>query len=548
LLLRSWSAKQLAVRQVTQDNQGKRTAGIDGVKSLTPPQRHALAASLSIHYPARPTRRVWIPKPGNPSEQRPLGIPVMRDRASQALVKLVLEPEWEARFEPNSYGFRPGRSGHDAIHAIFNCICRKPKYVLDADIAKCFDRIDHQALLTKLATFPALRRCIRRWLQAGVMDGSNLFPTTAGTPQGGVISPLLANVALHGLETMVQATAPRHKVNGRFLSPPHVIRYADDFVVLHPERAVIEACQHHITTWLRDLGLELKPSKTRLAHTLQPTDGSVGFDFLGFHVRQFPVGKTHGGKTTGRRPTRLGFMTLITPSKTAIQRHDHALARIIRQHQSTAQATLIQRLNPVIRGWSSYYATVSSSQVFSSMGNRLYHKLWAWAKRRHPNKPRRWIAEAYWHPSRGSWTFATTDGVTLTQHRRTPIRRHIKVQGAKSPYDGDWSYWTIRMGRHPEAPPRVAAMVRRQKGRCPLCGLYLRSEDIVEVDHLLPRSQGGDHRPRNLQIIHRHCHHTKTAHDRLSAGGGTDDNSQTAEEPDEAKVSRPVLKTSRSGD
>jgi len=177
LLLRFWSAKQLAVRQVTQDNQGKRTAGIDGVKSLTPPQRHA------------------------------------RDRATQALVKLALEPEWEARFEPNSYGFRPGRSGHDAIEAIRSCTCLKPKYVLDADIAKCFDRINHQALLTKLATFPTLRRCIRRWLQAGVMNGSELFPTTAGTPQGGVISPLLANVALHGLETMVQATAPRHKVN-----------------------------------------------------------------------------------------------------------------------------------------------------------------------------------------------------------------------------------------------------------------------------------------------------------------------------------------------
>jgi RNA-directed DNA polymerase len=213
LLLRFWSAKQLAVRQVTQDNQGKRTAGIDGVKSLTPPQRHALASSLSPHHPARPTRRVWIPKPGNPTEQRPLGILVMRDRATQALVKLALEPEWEARFEPNSYGFRPGRSGHDAIEAIRSCTCLKPKYVLDADIAKCFDRINHQALLTKLATFPTLRRCIRRWLQAGVMNGSELFPTTAGTPQGGVISPLLANVALHGLETMVQATAPRHKVN-----------------------------------------------------------------------------------------------------------------------------------------------------------------------------------------------------------------------------------------------------------------------------------------------------------------------------------------------
>jgi RNA-directed DNA polymerase len=187
LLLRSWSAKQLAVRQVTQDNQGKRTAGIDGVKSLPPPQRQALAASLSIHHPARPTRRVWIPKPGNPTEQRLLGIPVMRDRANQALVKLALEPEWEARFEPNSYGFRPGRSGHDAIQAIFACICRQPKYVLDADIAKCFDQIGHQALLTKLATFPVLRRCIRGWLQVSLTCQHRL--ARAGNDAPGGLSP-----------------------------------------------------------------------------------------------------------------------------------------------------------------------------------------------------------------------------------------------------------------------------------------------------------------------------------------------------------------------
>ncbi|HUZ52204.1 MAG TPA: reverse transcriptase domain-containing protein [Streptosporangiaceae bacterium] len=188
LLMRSRAAKCLAVRRVTQDNQGKRTAGVDGVKALTPPERLRLANRLSLAVKPRPTRRVWIPKPGT-TECRPLGIPTMHDRAVQALAKLALEPEWEARFEPNSYGFRPGRSGHDAIEAIFQGICRKPKYVLDADIVKCFDRIDHQALLRKLGTFPALRRAIRGWLRAGVMDGPTLFPTTAGTPQGGVITP-----------------------------------------------------------------------------------------------------------------------------------------------------------------------------------------------------------------------------------------------------------------------------------------------------------------------------------------------------------------------
>ncbi|MGV0029374.1 reverse transcriptase domain-containing protein [Phormidesmis priestleyi] len=219
-LMRSWSARMLAVRQVTQDNQGKKTAGVDGVKSLTPKQRLKLTKELSINLHVFPTRRVWIPKPGT-EDKRPLGIPTMHDRALQCLIKLTLEPEWEARFEkevwrgklppptlrPNSYGFRPGRSSHDAIEAIHTVIAQKAKYVLDADIAKCFDRIDHNALLEKLNTFPTLRRLIKRWLKAGVMDGGEMFPTAEGTPQGGVISPLLANIALHGLENRLKQFA-----------------------------------------------------------------------------------------------------------------------------------------------------------------------------------------------------------------------------------------------------------------------------------------------------------------------------------------------------
>ena len=188
LLLRSTSAKLLAVRRVTQDNQGKRTPGVDGLASLEPEERCQLVRTLSLAEPARPVRRIWIPKPGT-QEQRPLGIPTMYDRAAQALVKLALEPQWEARFEPNSYGFRPGRSCHDAIEAIFQEIRYKPKYALDADIAKCFDRIGHRALLDKIDTFPLLRRVIKGWLKAGVMDGGDLFPTQAGTPQGGVLTP-----------------------------------------------------------------------------------------------------------------------------------------------------------------------------------------------------------------------------------------------------------------------------------------------------------------------------------------------------------------------
>ncbi|GET44018.1 RNA-directed DNA polymerase (Reverse transcriptase) [Microseira wollei NIES-4236] len=211
-LLHSWSANCLAVRRVTQDNQGKKTAGVDGVKSLTPKQRLNLVGSLKLSGKSKPTRRVWIPKPGT-EEKRPLGIPIMYDRALQALTKLALEPEWEACFEPHSYGFRPGRSCHDAIDAIFNAIRYKPKFVLDADISKCFDRINHPELLRKLNTFPSLSRQVKSWLKSGVMDNGVFEDTKQATPQGGVISPLLANIALHGMENLVKQYATTLKGN-----------------------------------------------------------------------------------------------------------------------------------------------------------------------------------------------------------------------------------------------------------------------------------------------------------------------------------------------
>lgn len=235
LLMKSRYAKMLAVRKVTQDNIGKKTAGVDGQKSLNPKQRLNLINKLKLSSKVSPTRRVWIPKPGT-DEKRPLGIPTMKDRARQALIKLALEPEWEARFEPNSYGFRNGRSCHDAVEAIFNEIRFKAKYVLDADIAKCFDRINHEALLRKLNTSPTIRRQIRAWLKAGVMDGKQLFPTSEGTPQGGVISPLLANIALHGMENRINQAFPRRTIvkKGKYAGyqpGTALIRFADDFVI-----------------------------------------------------------------------------------------------------------------------------------------------------------------------------------------------------------------------------------------------------------------------------------------------------------------------------
>lgn len=508
LLMNSWAARCLAVRRVTQDNRGKHTAGLDGVKSLTPPQRLELATSLKRSPKAQPVRRVWIPKPGK-AEQRALGIPTLRDRAAQTLVRLALEPEWEARFEPHSYGFRPGRSTHDAIGAIYNAIKLKDKFVLDADIAACFDRIGHAALLKKLHTYPALRRVIRGWLTAGVWDGVDFKPTDAGTPQGGALSPLLTNIALHGLETAIWEAFPEKRPR-RYGTPrpnwkPVVVRYADDFVVLHEDRAAIERARDTATAWLRQIGLELKPSKTRVAHTYRERNSTVGFDFLGFHVQQYRVGYHRCGTL------RLGFKTFITPSRDAQKRHQRALAEIVRRHRTVPQAALIGRLNRLVVGWANYYSVVVSKRVFSRMSNLLYGKLQRWARRRHPRKTARWIADHYWRQRGGrKWVFMSKDGMVLTRHDDTPIVRHELVRGDASPYDGNWVYWARRMGAHPETPKRVATLLKRQQRRCAHCGLYFRDGDVPEVDHIVPRSQGGIDAYSNWQLLHAHCHDQKS--------------------------------------
>ncbi|PSB24965.1 group II intron reverse transcriptase/maturase [Chlorogloea sp. CCALA 695] len=523
-LMKSWSAKCISVRRVTQDNQGKKTAGVDGIKSLTPKQRLTLVAKLKLHSKSAPTRRVWIEKPGK-DEKRPLGIPTIYDRALQALIKLGLEPEWEARFEPNSYGFRPGRSCHDAVQAIFDAIKHKAKYVLDADIAKCFDRIDHEALLNKLNTFPTIRRQIRSWLKAGVMDGKQLFPTSEGTPQGGVISPLLANIALHGMENRIKQFAETLPGRSGFGKDGHksalsLIRYADDFVILHEDVTVVQRCRLIISEWLKGMGLELKPSKTRLAHTLnQHEQETPGFNFLGFLVRQHPVGKYQSGKNTYGK--LLGFKTIITPSKDKQKVHYDRIARVIESHRMVPQSALIKHLNPIIRGWAKYYAKVVSSKAYSNMDNLTYQKLKAWAKRRHPLKNGKWVSNKYWQ-TRGddNWVFATRqkgkNPIWLLDHADTPIVRHVKVKGKSSPYDGNLVYWSSRMGVNPEMPSRVSKLLKKQKGKCTHCNMFFRENDVMEVDHKIPKSQGGKDSYDNWQLLHRHCHDTKTANDSSS--------------------------------
>ncbi|MGH2354720.1 MAG: group II intron reverse transcriptase, partial [Chloroflexota bacterium] len=437
------------------------------------------------------------------------------DRAAQTLVRFALEPEWEARFEPNSFGFRPGRSCHDAIQAVFNGIRFRAKYVLDADIAACFDRINHQTLLDKLHTFPTLRRVIRGWLKAGVVDGKELFPTDEGTPQGGAISPLLANVALHGLETHLRASFPGSHRGDRYWKPI-VVRCADDFVVLHQDLAVIEQTRQIANMWLAGMGLELKPGKTRIAHTLVEHEGRVGFDFLGCTVRQFPAGHYRSARST--RGAVLGFKTHIKPSAEAQKRHLETIADVVRRYRQSLQEVLVEQLNPKIVGWARYYATGVAKDVFSRMDHLVYLKLKRWAERRHPHTSKWWVAGRYWHTRRGRmWNFGPKKGPVLAWYADTPIQRHVKVKGTASPFDGNWAYWASRMGHHPELPTRVATLLRRQQGRCARCGLYFARDDLPEVDHITPKHLGGSDAYSNWQLLHRHCHDSKTAEDRASA-------------------------------
>jgi RNA-directed DNA polymerase len=338
-----------------------------------------------------------------------------------------------------------------------------------------------------------MRQLVKGWLKAGGMEALELSPTKAGTPQGGVVSPLLATSALYGMEEALQnASIGENKAPSAQREAPQLIRYADDFVVLHAQEAEVMKAQQIIAAWLTGMGLELKPSKTRLSQTLKEYRGNVGFNFLGFTMRQFPVGKTHTGTNNGKP---LGFKTIIPPSKEGVQRHLQELRKIRQKSQAMPQEELIDRLNPVIHGWARYDRSVVSQKHFTACDPHLVQMLWRQMTRKHPKKGAKWVKENYWRTVEGNtWTFATSDGSTLRTlrwHAATPIQRHTKVKGRASPFDGNLLYGAKRRKDHPSTKTTRGKLLQKQQGKCRWCGLLFRDEDQREIDHITPKSEGG---------------------------------------------------------
>ena len=512
LMLRSRANTLLSVRRVTERNAGRRTAGVDGEVALTPQAKADLATRAhrqSEAHTARAVRRVYIPKQGS-SKRRPLGVPVILDRCHQARVVNALEPEWEAQFEPRSYGFRPGRGCHDAIEMIYktaNGRCLKRPWVLDADLAGAFDRISHDHILTMLGTFPA-RGMVREWLKAGVVEDGRFTPTEEGTPQGGVVSPVLLNIALHGME---QAAGVCYRRSGSDASrtvagSPVLVRYADDLVALCHSRDEAEQVKARLADWLAPRGLVFNEDKTRIV-TLEE-----GFDFLGFNVRRYR------GKL------------LIKPSKAAVRRVRKRLSTEMRSLRGGNAPAVLQRLNPIIRGWSAYYRGAVSSEAFHALDGHMWRLTYKWAVFTHSKKPKRWVIARHYGPfnksRRDRWVFGDRDsGAYLHKFAWTKIIRHQMVTGTASPDDPALAeYWAARRRKAPPPPIGKAnlRLFEQQDRRCPLCGDWLLSaenppQNPREWAHWLAVTRkailkvamldSGTSHATKPRLIHAHCHH-----------------------------------------
>jgi RNA-directed DNA polymerase len=490
LLTHSYYAKALAVRRVT-ENQGSKTSGTDGEVWDNPQAKIAAINSLRQHgYNPKPLRRVYIPKKNG--KKRPLGIPTMKDRAMQALYLLALEPIAEIQADTVSYGFRPKRSCADAIEQCFTDLSRgfSAQWVLEGDIKACFDGISHEWLL---AHVPMDKKILRKWLKAGYMEKGRLFPTDAGTPQGGIISPTLANMTLDGLEKLLKSHWEGRKV--------HLVRYADDFIITGESKELLEMeVKPQVEAFLMQRGLVLSLEKTTTTHITE------GFDFLGQNVRKYSAGK---GKQK----------LLIKPSNKSIERFLQEIREYIKNNQTTPAAGIIRHLNPKIRGWALYHRHGVSRKVFEKVDHEIHKALWSWAIRLHKRKGRQWIKKRYWRTiGKRHWVFASegkgrkgkNTPYALFKASDVSIKRHIKIRNDANPFDPEWEPYFERrayLQSSQDTYGRLRQVLIRQIGICPMCKQMLEGDPSDwHLHHILPETEGGTNRLDNLIFLHPMCH------------------------------------------
>lgn len=497
LLTHSFSGKALAVRRVI-ENKGKKTPGVDG-KTWSNPEAKTLAIqSLKRHgYKPKPLRRVTIAK--SKGGRRPLSIPTMKDRAMQALYALALEPVVETTADKHSYGFRSERATADAIEQCYSALSckRHAQWVLEADIRKCFDSISHDWMITNV---PMDKVILKKWLKAGFMESGRTYPTEAGTPQGGIISPLLANIALDGLGKLLEEKFPMKISSRKPTFKVNYVRYCDDFIITGRSRELLEKeVRPLVEDFLQQRGLSLSPEKTKITHI------DDGFDFLGQNIRKYK------GKL------------LIKPSKTSVKNFLKKIRDITKKNKMVTQDWLIQLLNPVIRGWTAYHHHVCSKATFSKVRHEIWRTLWYWAKRRHPNKSANWIKEKYFtRIGNDHWCFALRRKLQgnakksesiyyLVDPTKVPIKRHIKIKAECNPFSHDWQGYlekrfTLKTQIALSRDKRILPLWRAQNGLCLVCHQKITEDTPWHIHHLLEKSKGGNNNHSNLVLLHPVCH------------------------------------------
>jgi len=488
LLTHSFSAKVLAVKRVT-ENQGKRTPGVDGELWDTPHKKaKAVQALRQRGYRPQPLRRCYIDKENG--RKRPLGIPTMLDRAMQALYLQALDPVAETTADPNSYGFRPERSTADAIEQCFNVLARQVSatWILEGDIRGCFDHISHDWLE---AHIPIDKGILRQWLKAGYLEEGLFHPTEEGTPQGGIISPVLANLTLDGLEELLQARYGQRPPGGAAFKV-HFCRYADDWIITGNSKALLEnEVEPLVIQFLQERGLELSPEKTRLTHI------EDGFDFLGQNVRKY------------------NSKLLIKPSRKSVKRFLAKVRKLIHANRQAPAGQVIAMLNPVIRGWSQYHRHVVSKAIFSQVDHTIFQILWRWAVRRHPNKGKRWIKRKYFKSvGNRNWVFhGSYNGKewSLSRTAEVSIQRHVKVRSAANPYDPAWEVYFeqrlgVKMADDLRGRRQLIRLWREQEGFCPVCQQKITQLTGWHNHHLIWRVLGGSDQAENRVLLHPNCH------------------------------------------